>query len=67
MAGLEQALGPERTEWPGAKSIIALDVGGTAIKSGIVDPDMAKILDRRTTPLNSSAAAAISIAAMPPL
>lgn len=43
---------------PGPRAVIALDVGGTSIKSGVVNPDLGAVLDRRTTPFNSNAPAA---------
>lgn len=43
---------------PGPRAVIALDVGGTAIKSGVVNPDAGVVLDRRTTTFNSNGPAA---------
>ncbi len=39
---------------PGPHAVVALDVGGTSIKSGVVNPDIGAVLDRRITTFNSN-------------
>jgi len=58
MAGPSRSSDPGAPKLPGPHAVVALDVGGTAIKSGVVNPDQGAVLDRRTTTFNSNGPAA---------
>ncbi len=58
MAGLSRPADAGAVKLPGPHAVIALDVGGTAIKSGVVNSDAGVVLDRRTTTFNSNGPAA---------
>jgi len=58
MAGPRGSADPAAVKLPGPRAVITLDVGGTAIKSGVVNPDAGVVLDRRTTTFNSNGPAA---------